>query len=128
MLVMRWGLLRRALPAMFGIQKTGSLMSCLCRLHNFCIDENCGIAEKPLCADAVEIRSAGGIHTEETPENSMAPTAFLGGGAHHEDTSPEERQQFARRGLGRKGRTPRDIMLKRVKDGGFKRPTPKHWA
>ena len=58
MLVNRWGILRRALPATFGIRKTGSLTHCLCRLHNYCINQNASV-EKPLTADLVEIRSAG---------------------------------------------------------------------
>ena len=127
MLVNRWGILRRDLPAGFGIWKSNSLMRCLCRLHNYCIDHNSARVEKLLCADLVEIRSAGGISLDTSEDNMEVPRALLGGGEHFDDVLPEDRRQFARRGLGRNGRTPRDLMLKHVADGGFVRPTPKHW-
>ena len=128
MLVNRWGLLRRAMPAAFGIRKTNSMLMCLCRLHNFCINENGRKMTKPLAADTADIRSHGGIETVATADNPYSPEALLHGGEHEDDHGREERLQFARRGLGRKGKTPRDGMLKIVEDGGFKRPTPRHWV
>ncbi len=38
-LVLRWGFLRRAIPCNIPIVRTIALVSCLTRLHNFCIDE-----------------------------------------------------------------------------------------
>lgn len=129
MLVNCWGILRRALPSAFGLRKTNSLMMCLCRLHNFCLDENSQSKDiaKPLATDAAEIRSYGGVNTVRTEGNPQSPEAYLHAGAHHRDTSGQARQAFSRRGLGRKGKAPRDIMLKIIEDGGFQRPTPKHW-
>ena len=126
MLVNRWGILRRALPAGFGMRKTNSLLMCLCRLHNFCIDENTGCT-KPLAVDNVAIRSSGGIFTIPTAENPDSPEALLHAGEHNDDTELEDRRAFARRGLGRNGKTPREILLTMVEEGGYKRPTPKHW-
>ena len=38
-LVSRWGILRSAIPCNITIVRTIALVSCLARLHNFCIDE-----------------------------------------------------------------------------------------
>jgi hypothetical protein len=38
-LVSRWGILRSAIPCNLTIVKTIALVSCLARLHNFCIDQ-----------------------------------------------------------------------------------------
>jgi hypothetical protein len=37
-IVSRWGILRSAIPCSVTIVKTVALLSCLARLHNFCID------------------------------------------------------------------------------------------
>jgi hypothetical protein len=39
MLVSRWGISRSAIPCNVTIVKTVALVSCLARLHNFCIDQ-----------------------------------------------------------------------------------------
>lgn len=39
MLVGRWGIMRKALPATMGLRKTTALVLALCKLHNFCINE-----------------------------------------------------------------------------------------
>ena len=38
-LVLRWGILRSAIPCNIIIVRTIAVVSCLARLHNFCIDE-----------------------------------------------------------------------------------------
>ena len=66
-LVARWGLLRRAIPSKVGIKKTTSLVFCLCRLHNYCINEQLAVNNRgnvdvsdSLAADALEILQNGG--------------------------------------------------------------------
>jgi DDE superfamily endonuclease len=53
-LVPRWGLLRRALPANYGIRKSTSLVIALCRLHNYCIDQRLSEVPTALAADDCE--------------------------------------------------------------------------
>lgn len=39
MFINRWNVLRKALPLQLSLKKIGSLVLCLCRLHNFCIGQ-----------------------------------------------------------------------------------------
>ena len=127
MLVNRWGMLRRALPATMGLRKTNALLMCLCRLHNFCIDKSGGADMIALAADTLAIRSNGGFFTVATESNPNSPEELLHGGEHNDDTEKAVRLAHARRGLGRKSKTPRDLLLRIIEDGGYERPTPKHW-
>ena len=83
------------MPAAFSVHKVNSLVMCLCRLHNYCLDENAA-ATKPLAIDSVSIRASGGFFTIETEDNPESPEALLHGGEHNEDTDLEERRAFAR--------------------------------
>jgi len=127
MLVNRWGLLRRALPAAMGLRKINALLMCLCRLHNFCINENGTADMTALAADTVAIRSNGGFFTVETESNPNSPEELLHGGEHHDDTEKSDRLAHARRGLGRQMKTPRDTLLRIIEEGGYQRPNPRHW-
>ena len=40
MLVHRWGILRKAIPMNISLTRTNALVMALCKLHNFCIDQN----------------------------------------------------------------------------------------
>ena len=137
MLVNRWGILRRALPCAMGLRKSTSLVICLCRMHNYCID--CRLESKqspmvpaPLASDNLEITGNGGIPMLRVEDrdrmNDCSPEEFLNGGMHHEDTSDNQRRQFARRGRTASSALPREILLSMVADGGFKHPTPKNWV
>ncbi len=44
-LVTRWGILKSAIPLNITIVRTVALVSCLARLHNFCIDEGGQLCE-----------------------------------------------------------------------------------
>lgn len=62
MWVMRWGILRTAMPMNITIQKTIAFVHALAKLHNFCIDERRGndtvdniILQNPLHSDTLHI-------------------------------------------------------------------------
>jgi hypothetical protein len=124
MFVGRWGILRRALPKAMGVRKVVALTFCLCRLHNFCIDNR---AEKkllsPLASDTIEIMSHGGIALEGA--STTGPSELLGGGDHHDDTSRAYRQQYRRRSC--VVACPRDRIVRSIETSGMERPTPKAW-
>lgn len=130
MLVARWGILRRALPAAMGLKKQIALTMCLCRLHNYCITERLlnkqDISQDivpSLAVDAVEISAYGGIRMEKNNEgwNDFSPNELLGSGHHFEDLA---RSQYRRR---TNVITPRDHLFAMVVQQGLKRPTPKQW-
>jgi DDE superfamily endonuclease len=93
-LVSRWGILRRALPSKLGIKKCVALACCLCRLHNFCVDERLKKRSPPkvpksLATDSLEIIVNGGIGLDRTEGNEASPEELLHGGDHHDDTTKQ---------------------------------------
>ena len=63
MLVQRWSILRRPLPAAMGIHKITALTFCLCKLHNFLLDDKEKIAPRT-CQDAAYGACRGNIGLE----------------------------------------------------------------
>jgi DDE superfamily endonuclease len=127
MFVGRWGILRKALPKSMGLRKITALTICLCRLHNFCVDNRSGRGATnqlvaPLASDAVQILGHGGVQME----TMAGPEQLLHGGEHHDDTSRLYRQNY-RRMQGESGHLPRDKVVLLLETGGFQRPTPKPW-
>ena len=80
---------------------------CLCRLHNYCINQ-CLAAEEPLCVDNFNVESYEGVTAELTPgsmsqqgmyfrQRSHGETTFsrelLGGGHHFRGVLQTERRR-----------------------------------
>ena len=61
-LVQRWGILRR--PLLVGYSRVSSLMNCLCKLHNYCID-NGERAPPTKSSDLKEIRKTAKNHDSD---------------------------------------------------------------
>lgn len=125
MLVHRWGILRKQIPVNITVQKTSSLVMCLCKLHNFCIQESDDI-EPPLAADIVNIANAGGIALTRIDNRETEWTynpvqdrinALLDGGEHFEDIT---RQQHRKVGVSRT--LPYLAMFRAIEDAGYIRP------
>ena len=110
MLVNRWGILRRAIPATVGLVKTMSLVRCLCILHNYCIDERLTLLQKPSTpeevnedmplsteGDNVELLSLGAIPLETNPNglNNYSPEQLLNGGEHFDNIPRDLRRRLA---------------------------------
>lgn len=128
MLVHRWGILRKAMSAKFGVGKTTALVVCLCRLHNFCIDCRLG-AEESLASDTAEIVVHGGIPLERQAEglNDKSPEQLLHGGEHFIDVPRSHLQYIQRQEQAAAGLLPRTSLYQTVLELGLKRPKPKEW-
>jgi DDE superfamily endonuclease len=129
-LVSRWGILRRALPSKLGIKKCVALACCLCRLHNFCVNERLKVKRTvnvpmALPADDLEIISHGGISLDSVDGNDQSPEDLLHGGEHQDDVSKAFRKQYIRKKKDEE--FPRDKLLEIVDRSGVSRPTPKRW-
>ncbi|KAL7480317.1 hypothetical protein ACHAW6_006010 [Cyclotella cf. meneghiniana] len=61
MLVHRWGILRKPVPADFTVHKISSLVLALCKLHNFCIDNGSVAVDSPSEMDLINITMEGGL-------------------------------------------------------------------
>lgn len=131
----RWGILRRAISASIGLRKTTRMVVCLCRLHNFCVDERLGslgcvveeeIVPESIAADTIEIAAHGGIRVRATGsgvDGDYVPEDLMGSGHHNDDTSRAQRRLFARSGRSSNGdKLPRDKLHWIVEKGGFHRP------
>ena len=129
-LVARWGILRKALPATMGIAKASCLVMCLCKLHNFCVNERLSRADgldiaEPTAEDSMEVDASGGIRFDENSDKE-GPSEPLGGGHHFDDVTEAQCVAFTRRRLGN------DVLLRdklhmKVERGGFQRPIPRTW-
>jgi hypothetical protein len=139
MLVHRWGILCKPMSTKLPISKVTSIVRCLCRLHNFCIEERLSrmldqaTQESPfeeineevadhLDSDQVNILLSGGssLFTDTT----FSPEALLHGGEHWDDVSRNVR--VSRRGTGT-DKLPREVMCEIVENRGLRRPTPNTW-
>lgn len=137
MLVHRWGILCRPMSAMLPLSKVTSMVRCLCRLHNFCIDEmllrrcsggepNSPSEETDACvpshleSDILDIDISNGAST-----TSCRATVddLLHGGEHFDDIGRNVR--VSRRKI--TGPLPREVMCALVEEQGLKRPTPNAW-
>ena len=141
-LVNRWGILRRAISARTGLYKATRLVTCLCRLHNFCINrrllktknseqstasENKNKNEqqedddlaRPLAIDDAEIAVNGGIRREQRPNQ------LLDGGEHFDEYNSASRKLLWR--MEQQPNLPRERLHQEVVDKCLRRPTPKQW-
>jgi hypothetical protein len=140
MLVHRWGILCKPMSTKLPISKVTSIVRCLCRLHNFCIDERLGrieglsVEHSPieeideevavhLDSDHVNIVLGGGMPLV-TADNTFSPEALLHGGEHWDDVSRNVR--VSRKSAGVK--LPRERMCDIVERLELRRPTPNTWT
>jgi hypothetical protein len=138
MLVHRWGILCKPMSTKLPISKVTSMVRCLCRLHNFCIDERLlresihyNIDHSPageqadeevadhLDSDHVNIVLGGGASLVER----FSPEGLLHGGEHFDDVSRTVR--VSRKAT---GTLPRELMCGIVERLGLRRPTPNTWT
>ena len=129
-LVRRWGILRKALPATMSVAKVSCLVMCLCKLHNFCVEERLARVDgsdkiaQPTAQDQMEIASAGGLRLDDSDE--AGPEDLLGGGHRFSDVTEAQRVAFTRRRLGNEI-LPREKLHLKVSTAGLQRPTPRTW-
>ena len=130
-LVYRWGILRKPMPNGISLNKTTSLVFCLCKLHNFCIDNKDSTPPPSMAQDEATISLQGGAplesfdNGEESRENSGRPAQLLDGGDHLEDVDRRARHTGARAGT--ESLLPREALLQHVRLQDLQRPRPKGW-
>jgi hypothetical protein len=141
MIVHRWGILRKAIPMNISLTKTSALVVALCKLHNFCIDENDIGITKPIADDSLDIALPGGLDLNAfaaLPEGRAAGSDsvndmtyqhetdrindLLDGGDHMDDVPRSQVRLRGTRAGGAASPLPFQVMLKYVEDQGFQRP------
>ena len=116
----RWRLLKSPLHNKISINRVTALISCLCRLHNYCIDH--GESKAPSRYERGPLTLMDFSDTAEGEEER--PLGLMGGGDHFEDVDGGRRRASY---LGRRranGYLPREIMLEHVSNIDIHRPRP----
>lgn len=121
----RWSILRRILPKRITLKKTVALVTCLAKLHNFCIsqrDRQCAIyAPDEAC---IELHGAVPMQYVQHAGNQLIPVQLLGAGEHFDDVSVTERRRRLRMARANsKDSLPRHKMLEQVCRLGVMRPS-----
>lgn len=139
MLVHRWGMLRKPIPQGVSIAKTTSLVLCLCKLHNYCIDQKQTTVPLPTDQDSatISIGGGGGAQLEDIPDESSdsgddsRPSGLLNGGDHFDDYGREIRRRDETRAATEQQESslvlPRDVLLQIVIENDHRRKQPKGW-
>ena len=118
MLVHRWAILRRPLPAAMGIKKQIAVTMALCRLHNFCIGPKSStdsstdstIAVGNLMEDHIRVVASGGVEVN----SQGVPPELLGVGHHFDDICEDDVNL-------RDISIPRRLLKKKVETAGLHR-------
>jgi DDE superfamily endonuclease len=136
MLVHRWGILCKPMSAKLTVSKVTAMVRCLCRLHNFCIDERLGAegieveeqtASIPehLDSDRTNIALAsGGQSLVDGGENGFGAEGLLHGGDHFDDV-PRSMRTSRKKSA---DVLPREIMCDIIERWDLRRPTPVTWV
>ena len=126
-LVHRWGVLRR--PLSMSILKVPAIVTCLMRLHNFCIDYDSRRTVRATDRDERNIRNLA-ARVRKDPKTNQSPTAvfldkngvpkdLMGSGHHFRDEPGGTGHRPASK---KDGRTPMRRMMKQVADLDLRRP------
>jgi hypothetical protein len=120
MLVHRFGILRKPIPMNISVGKTTSLVMCLCKLHNFCINESESILT-PLAVDVMNIAVEGGIAFPDFDNGvdgiGERVEELMDGGEHLEDVLHRDRRRFDGR-----NDLPVYKILEVIENKGYRRP------
>ena len=127
-LVHRFGILRKPIPMGIDIQKTTSLVLAICKLHNFCIEQNDCDLDSAYRGDVSNIMREGGMYRPKIDDDGEAVWTYdldedrvnelLDGGEHQDDHAREERRRY------RQSRhLPRSRIFTVVSRGGYNRPS-----
>ena len=122
----RWRLLKFPLIAQISINRINALISCLCKIHNFCIDN--GNSKPPQWYEHDPLTLIDFVNNPENDDNPH-PLSLLGGSEHFSDI-PEGRrganwrsQRIAMQ-QDSNTRIPRNDMLQHVITRDLHRPRP----
>ncbi|CAB9521960.1 unknown protein [Seminavis robusta] len=144
MLTRRWGILMRPFPTSVNIAKVTAVVRCLCRLHNFCINERLarqqetpisqvGSPQEEYMSDMADrlasdefniVIGEGGMWQEGAGGGEeFRPEGLLHGGEHFDDIS-----YWSRHSRRNEETLPRERMLDTIQRLGLRRTTPRHWV
>ena len=123
----RWRLLKSPLSSKLSIKKISALTFCLCKLHNYCIDNGNAKVPSRYQHDSLTLMDFANVIDKENGE--MIPVGLLGGGDHFEDIQGgrrgasirairSQRRQFDTEEL------PRTTMLRHVVEQDIHRSQP----
>ena len=124
-LVHRWGVLRKPLNVHIG--RVSALVTCLCRLHNYCIDSGLPALSRTSEEDERSIHRVARQRSAQRGGTRMAainldrharPDGLLDGGDHFSDCEGRGRGRPA----AAEAETPMDGMLRQVQEQGLVRP------
>jgi hypothetical protein len=129
-LVTKWGILRSAIPLNITIVKTVALVSCLARLHNFCIDEGgklCEMSfedEAPLPMDLENMMNnpEGYVPLVTDDIHDVAIPAAIMDAGHHFDDCPRAARRGKRIEVIANNNLPRTILLNHIVESHKTRP------
>ena len=119
-LVNRWRILKSPLPANFKIDKVTALVKCLCKLHNFCIDQSCPGVPGRYRHDPTTL-----MDLQDSPELESRPLGLLGGGSHFDDVTGGRRaatRSCREEANNKSGVLPRQMMVDHVAKRDVHRP------
>ena len=89
----RWRLLKSPLSSKISISRINALISCLCKLHNFCIEN--GNARPPERYSHDPLTLMDFMDSDESNESAIPrPIGLLGGDEHFADVSGGRREQI----------------------------------
>ena len=86
----QWHLLKTLLSAKISISRNNALLSCLCKLHNFCIDNGNSCPPERYSHDLLTLMDFMDSDDSESPQ----PLGLLGGGEHFADVSGGHREEL----------------------------------
>ena len=129
-LVQRFGFLRKKAPRCYTLHKIIATTSCLCRLHNFLIDEalasndNTYNIPPPTNRDAFRMYRQGAVPLEHLPNTDTQHAPQLANTGHH--SSDHNRREMlrdeAREATRRNAQQPRDRIHDDILEEGLRRP------
>ena len=123
-----WCILKNALSSNLSINKVVALTSCLCCLHNFCIDNGCAKVPVRYEHDVLMLMDLAYVPVGDSPED-VSPVSLLGGGEHFDDVDggrrgATTRVQHGNERANQDGSMPRTIMLQHVIEHDIHRQQP----
>jgi len=131
MLVSWRGILRKIMPCNIAVAKVPAIVLCLCRLHNFCIDEEGETITTSVGGrasysaptntpdNALEL-AAEGIHLENTQSADSVPRQLLGSGHHFNDHPNRNQRRAITRRAQQVDTLPRDKLLVQIREAGYR--------
>ena len=92
----RWRILKSPLSSHIPIHRINTLVLCLCKLHNFCIDNGNASAPKRYVHDRLTLmdfmQSTVQDGDEDDNSGDVIPIGLLGGGEHFDDVAGGRRE------------------------------------